>query len=214
MPSDIKITGITKAEHPGLYDSIEKLMRIFEINQIEIRIKPHLNNARVMGKTVEIGQPLIDDLSCDEIEGVLAHEFSHIHLLHTLTGFVLSLLFMGPLAYAIFTFKPNDVGSAILVLGSLFFLIYGFRARNWITLHQEVNADILAVYKTKNPEALQNALIKMQMKDFASKKHPLFSISNALLWALAYMLGVTHPELMVRIQYLEFSKKIVNISKT
>ena len=211
MTSDFIIKGINEKDFPDLFNSVLNLMKKFGINEIIIKIKPNYLNAAVRGKTIIVGKPLIDLLKTEEIEGIIAHEFSHIHLLHTLTSFFLSLFFLTPLIYSWITFNPKDIISVFFVFISILILIYGYRVRNWITLHQEINADILAVYHTKNPKALQNALIKLELKELSTKRHPLFSILNAILWGISYIFGFTHPELMKRIQYLELTSKIADV---
>jgi len=211
MTPNFIIKGITENDYPDLYNVILNLMKKFELKEITLKIKPNYNNASVRGTIITIGEPLLKRLKTEEIEGIIAHEFSHIHLLHTLTSFILSLIFLAPLTYSWITYNPQDITSGLLVFISIIVVIYGYRVRNWITLHQEINADILAVYYTKNPKALQNALIKLELKSLSSKRHPLFSILNAILWGISYIFGLTHPELLKRIQYLDLTEKIINI---
>jgi Zn-dependent protease with chaperone function len=209
MSETYMIEGITSVDYPDLYNTIEKMMKKFQISKIRIFIRPKLNNALIMGNFVFIGAPLIKMFKKDELEVVMAHEFSHSYLRHSLSSFFLSMLFLFPLLYSFFTFIPNNTISAIFVLFGLLILIYGYRIRNWITLHQEINADILAVHYTQNPKALQNALMKMEIENLTSKPsffHFLFI--NGILWIIAYLFGLTHPKITDRLQYLDLLNKI------
>lgn len=209
MSETFVIDGIKKEDCPDFYDSIQKMMEKFQIPRIRIFVRPKLNNVLIWGNFVFIGKTLIKNFDKDELEVVIAHEFSHHHLRHSLSSFFLGLLFMFPLLYSLFTFTPNNPISAIFLLIGLIILIYGYRIRNWITLHQEINADILAVYYTKKPKALQNALMKMEIEGLTS--HPSFFHSlflNGIFWLIAYLFGFTHPKIIDRLQYLDLLNRI------
>jgi Zn-dependent protease with chaperone function len=203
------IMGIHNDNYPDLYELLQKMMNKFEIPKIRIFIKPKLNNAMIFGNFVFIGDPLIKMFTKDELEVIIAHEFSHKYLRHSLSSFFLSMIFMLPLLYFLYTFNPKNTVSAILLLIGLLIFIYGFRIRNWINLHQEINADILAVFHTNKTKELQNALMKMEIRDLTSRPsfiHSLFM--NGILWIIAYIFGFTHPKIADRLEYLELLNSV------
>jgi len=202
MPETYVINGLDKNDYPDLYEILLKLMNKFKIHKIRVSIKPKLNNAFVFYHFVVIGEPVIKKLKKNELEAVIAHEFSHIQLRHVLTSFFLSLLFISPFIYFSITFQPNLTSAIFWIIG-LMILIYGYKVRNWITFHQEINADILAIYHTKDSKALQNALLKMELEFLTSKPSFLYSlIINGIVWVIAYIFGFTHPKITDRIQYI------------
>jgi heat shock protein HtpX len=211
-PDQYIIKGLKREENPDLYDLVLSLMKKMGFHKIKISIKPRLNNAYALGNNICLGEPLLKKLNKDELEGVIAHEFSHIHLRHSLTALFLSLLFMFPLLFFWVSFRPNDPTSAILVVLGLMIMIYGYKIRNWITFHQEINADILAIVYTKKANALKNALLKMEVERLTIKHsflHALFI--NGIFWIIAYIFGFTHPKLTDRIQYLNLLTAIDDI---
>lgn len=210
MNPEFVITGITEADYPEFYGTLQGLMKKYELHDIRIIIKPGYKNASAVGKTIKIDDMFIKNFSKDELEGILAHEFSHMYLQHPLTMLVLNILFYIPFFWTVITFKPNNIASAIFIFISMFIIIYWFRIRNWILLHLEINADILAVYHTKNPMALQSALIKMKIAKLTSQRSRLSSLKNGFLWLVSYLFGFTHPEIIARIQYLDIAAKMVS----
>ena len=217
MDSNFKITGIQKEQYPSLYSSIEKLMALYDIGKVRVVIRQKYEGAAtitLVKNFLIIGKPLLENLDNNEIEGVLSHEFSHIYNRDTFSALVISIFFMLPFFLIWLTIDLQNITAtnALFVLLALFFWIYGFKVRNWIILNYEIRADREAVIKTKNPAALQNALIKLTTRPFFSKKRPgfIYKINESLEWIIGYFFGFEHPHLKERIEYLDFANRLIS----
>jgi heat shock protein HtpX len=216
MSPDPRIKGINEEEYPVLYSSIVRMLDLYKIDNVNVSIKSKFQNVVTFTfywNYIIIGRPILDSLDTREMEGVLSHEFSHIYNRDTLSAAVISLLFMAPFAYFCYTADPKNVSvtSAILILFSLMFWIYGFKVRNWIILENEIMADREAVLKTQNSRALQNALIKLSLLPMYSNKRPgiISTIFECGLLTVSYFFGFTHPKLKERIEYLDFADRLI-----
>lgn len=197
------IKGVTAEEYPEFYEILEKLMNICKIKKIRIFIRPKLNNACILGKYIIIGKPILEKFTRDELEAIMAHEFSHNHLRHSLSSVFLGLIFLIPLIYSYLMYNPGDSFSALLFLVGIVIWICGIRINNWITLHQEISADILSIHYTQNPKALQKALIKLEINSLAENSSFLQTLKGGIRWVIFYLFGFTHPSVTERLQYLE-----------
>lgn len=134
-------------------------------------------NAAVAGivrwsRQIFLTDALLTNLSEDEIETVVAHEFGHVHYNHVATYFIFSMTYF--LGYAMFSIY---IGAPILarlpemaVLASIetvaflflyFVLVFGYLSRRF-----EHQADIYAVELTGNPEAFKSALNRLARLNF------------------------------------------------
>ena len=146
MNSDYKIHGVNQEEYPSLYSSLLRIMELYRINSVNVSIRPNLQNVitfTLIKNYLIIGKPVLDSLDDIEMEGVLSHEFSHIYNRDSLSALIISVLFAAPFFFLWLTTDPKNISiiSALFIILSLFFWIYGFKVRNWVILENEIAAD-------------------------------------------------------------------------
>ena len=161
---------------------------------------------------------LLDKLDKYELEGVIAHELSHIKnydiLLSTVVsvfvGFVVILSdFFTRIAFRRRSNRDNDNGNAIIAIIAILFLIlspiFATLMQLAISRKREYLADASAIEITRNPDGLISALQKISgdpdILEAANKSTAHMYISNPLkekksdLWS-------THPAIEKRIEAL------------
>ncbi len=168
---------------------------------------------------VTVTQGALDNLNRDQLQGVIAHEFSHIlngdmRLNIQLMGWVFGLFVVALVGRMILSFAPRDrrssnnvavaVGLAVMVLGYLG-LFFGRLLQAAVSRQRERLADASGVQFTRNPEGLKDALIKIAALPEGSAigaagaeqaAHMFFAEGLERVFA-------THPPLMERIQELD-----------
>mgnify|MGYP000863928071 CR=1 FL=1 len=216
MEAGYKIKGMKEEEYPVLFAIIKNLMGIYNIKKIRVFIRPKFENAcalSLFGNYLIIGKPFIENLDTDELEAVISHEFSHLFNRDSFSVLILSIIFCSPTVVFYLLIDPNSPSFLMITLFflSLIFLIYGFKIRNWITFHHELRADREAVLRTRKPKALQSALIKITTQPLISPNRPShFALFiESIYWLIAYFIGFEHPHLKERIEYLDFTNKIL-----
>lgn len=217
---------VTRLEEPELYNLLENLCisQGMTMPRLEI-IETHARNAFASGvseKTysITVTRGLMNSLAKDELEGVLAHELSHIR--HgDVRLLIVTIIFTGMIGFAaqmvwssfrhgfVYSSRSNGKksgGGALLLLGVLLVLWVGYFAtllmRFALSRRREYMADAGAVELTKNPEGLMRALMRISGKDqipAAPADIGLMCIENH-----APFLGLfaTHPPIEARIKML------------
>lgn len=177
---------VTRKEEPQLYNLVENMCIAsgVQMPRIEI-IETHARNAFASGindKTycITVTRGLMQSLSRDELEGVLAHELTHI-LNRDVRLLMVCIVFTGMLGvaaqllwsnfrYALWVpRRRNGTGKGggiwIFLLALLAILWIGYLAtlltRFAISRKREFMADAGAVQITKNPEAMMRALARI-----------------------------------------------------
>jgi len=169
--------------------------------------------------SIAVTQGILELLTDDELEGVLAHELGHVRNRDILTSSIVASLagaitMLSRFAYFAQLFgggggRDDRRGGG---LGGLFMIILAPIAATliqlWISRTREFEADATGAHITGNPNALASALEKL---DMYSKRIPMqASPSNAHLFIVAPMLGgasfanlfSTHPPIAQRIERL------------
>jgi len=197
-------------------------MRIYGFKTIKVKIwkKGFTAAALTLIKDrIYISKDMIESLNENEIEAVIAHEFSHLHHRDTLLILPIMLIFSAP--FFLFSlqsyFHPVSNTDAILIIFSLFVFSYGIKIVNWIKQNQEILADRDAAIKIKNPLYLESALIKIYNHPPVNGERAsrLSKIFQGFEYLKAYFLGFTHPFLKERIEHIEFANRILdNLQKT
>ena len=167
---------------------------------------------------VSVTQGALDNLNRDQLQGVVAHEFSHIlngdmRLNIQLMGWVFGLFVVALIGRTILQFCPRGrrganglvaVGLAVMVLGYVG-LIFGRLLQAAVSRQRERLADASGVQFTRNPEGLKDALIKiatlpegsqLTAADAEQAAHMFFAEGMSRLFA-------THPPLLERIKELD-----------
>jgi Zn-dependent protease with chaperone function/uncharacterized tellurite resistance protein B-like protein len=157
------------------------------------------------------------NLNREQLQGVIAHEFSHIlngdmRLSMRLIGLTFGLMAVATAGRMLMRFSSHGRRSAapVLMLGLGVIAIgqIGFWAgrflQAWISRKRECLADASAVQFTRNPEGLRDALIRSAA---IGKQH----FASAAMEEVAHMLFLsgtrhwlaTHPPLLERVQALD-----------
>jgi len=176
---------------------------------------------------VAVTKGALDAFTRDEMQGVVAHEFSHIvnrdiRLNIRLTGMIFGILALG-LAGRILLRTAHFSGggrrdgraaAAILALGLALFVagytgvLLGRIIRAAVSRQREYLADAAAVQFTRNPEGLASALRKVgqqgsRLETPAAEEVSHFFFANGLRAGVTARLWGTHPPLTERIRRLD-----------
>ncbi len=193
-------------------------------------------NAFAAGSSIDeavvgVTRGTIEKLSRDELQGVIAHEFSHIlngdmKINLRLIGVIFGILVIGLLGYTIFRYAPYLMSSrgssnnknngaafgiALFVVGALVWLIgsigvfFGRLIQASISRQREYLADASAVQFTRNPNGIRDALRKIGGSSFHGTLHtPHAGECSHLFFADGFKsLFATHPPLPERIKAID-----------
>lgn len=182
---------------------------------------------------VAVTRGCIQRLSRDELQGVVAHEFSHIlngdmrlnmRLMGLLFG-ILMISMIGRMLFHAMRFMPmrssrNDknggaagiaiaiflAGIGLMIVGSIG-VFFGRLIQAAISRQREYLADASAVQFTRNPDGIANALKKIGGLQYGSKiETPKAAEASHLFFADGGMFSyglATHPPLDVRIRAIQ-----------
>jgi Zn-dependent protease with chaperone function len=172
---------------------------------------------------VTVTRGALDKLSRDELQGVIAHEFSHIvngdmRLNIRLMGMIFGILVLALIAQRVLIYGPrggrDDKGASAVVMVAFAVLILGYIGvffgrliKASVSRSRELLADSSAVQFTRQTVGLAGALKKLYALEAGSKlqeshaeevSHMLFGdgVGYSALFA-------THPPLVARIKRLE-----------
>jgi Zn-dependent protease with chaperone function len=181
---------------------------------------------------IAVTQGALDNLSRDELQGVIGHEFSHLlngdmRLNLQLMGWLFGLLVVALIGRKLLRYAPHgDKAAPFLIGGGLAVMILGYVGMFFARLLQagvsrqrERLADASSVQFTRNPDGLKGALVKIAGLGQGSK------IVGADAEQAAHMLFApgldrffqTHPPIAERIKELDphFDvKRLPSISST
>jgi STE24 endopeptidase len=213
MPLFNKFTPLEEGE---LKDVLEKYARendfhlkgIFKMDESKRTTKP---NAFFTGfgksRRIVLYDTLIENYSCEELLGVLAHEMGHYKLKHTPkmiiaaileTGFMfftLSLFINNSELFAAFKMENLSVYASLLFFGFLYSPISTIIAivMNIFSRKREYEADRFAVETTGKGEEMITAL----------KKLSIDTLSNLTPHPLKVFFFYSHPPVLARIQAIK-----------
>lgn len=218
---------VTREQLPRAYEVVERLTQKIGIPMPKIYVIPNESpNAFATGRnpqhaSVAVTEGILNLLTDEELEGVLAHELGHVRnrdilissIAATLAGAITMLARMGYWASLFGGMGGRDdrdrgggglVGLLMLILAPIAATLIQLA----VSRSREYQADATGAQLTGNPYALANALRKL---DAYSKRIPMqASPSNAHLFIVAPMLGgmsfanlfSTHPPIAKRIERL------------
>ena len=217
---------VTREQLPRAYDVVERLTSRAGLPMPKIYVIPTESpNAFATGRnpkhaSVAVTHGILNLLTDEELEGVLAHELGHVRNRDILTSSIAATLAgaITILARMAFWFgamsgmggdrRDRDGGG----LGALFMLIFApFAAmliQLWVSRTREYEADATGAHLTGNPYALASALEKISA---SSRRIPLLAsptsahlfIVQPLLSGRMFMsLFSTHPPIEKRIERL------------
>ncbi len=213
---------VTRQDEPELYNLLENLCisQGMPMPHMEI-IETHARNAFASGISksnfsITVTRGLMNSLSKDELEGVLAHELTHIKNLDVrlliiciiftgLFGF-LSQLAWSNIRYSLFFGRRrNNNGSTVIIVIFIAIILWlGYMAtllmRFALSRSREYMADAGAIEITKNPDAMMRALMRISRRD----KIPESTDDIAMMCIENHkpFMGIfaTHPPINRRIQ--------------
>jgi len=216
----------TREELPRAYATLERLTAKQGLPMPKVFVIPQDSpNAFATGRnpahaSVAVTQGILNLLTDEELEGVLAHELGHVRNRDILTSSIAATLagaitLMARMAWFAQIFGGYGGGGSRRREGggisTLFMIILAPIAATLIQLaisrSREYEADATGAHMTGNPYALASALQKL---DGYSKRVPLqASASTAHLFIVAPLIGggfgslfSTHPPIPLRIQRL------------
>jgi heat shock protein HtpX len=221
-----KAQPVTREELPRVYQVVERMIGRMNIPMPRIYVIPDDSpNAFATGRNpnhaaVAVTRGILNLLSDEELEGVLAHELGHVRNRDILTSSVAAALAGAITMLASFArwgmifggMGGSDRRRGGGGLGALFMIILAPIAATLIQLaisrSREYEADATGAHITGNPYALASALEKL---DAYSKRLPLqASASTAHLFIVAPLISsggiaslfATHPPIKDRIARL------------
>ncbi len=176
---------VTRNDEPELYNLLENLCiaKGMPMPRLEI-IETHARNAFASGIdeksfSVTVTRGLLNSLQKDEVEAVLAHELTHIEN-RDVRLLIVCIIFTGMIGFAAqlawsnarySMFMPRNSnnrsnGGALLLMTSVALILWiGYMAtlfmRFALSRRREYMADAGAVDKTKNPDAMMRALLRI-----------------------------------------------------
>jgi heat shock protein HtpX len=210
---------VTREELPRAYAAVERLTQKIGIPMPKIYVIPNDSpNAFATGRnpqhaSVAVTQGILDLLTDEELEGVLAHELGHVNNRDILIGSVAATIAGAITMVSRFGFffgggRDERRGGGI---GALLMLILAPIAATliqlWVSRTREYDADATGAHFTGNPYALASALGKL---DAYSRRLPMQATpSTAHLFIIQPFLGInfgslfsTHPPIAKRIERL------------
>jgi len=217
---------IQKSDEPKLHEIVENLAKEMKIPKPKLYlVKLPILNAFACGRSpkhaaVAVTTGLMKHLNSDEIEGVLAHELSHVTNRDTLTSTIAATV-AGAIAYiaqmawwGMFGGNRREGGSAILLPLIILAPLAATLIQLAITRTREYAADKTGALTSKKPLALASALEKISkvashypLKGNSATSH-LFIVNPFRGDALVNLFS-THPPVHLRISRLkELAKEI------
>ena len=213
---------VSPEQAPGLHAMIERLCIQADLPKPKIAVADtDVPNAFAMGRsqknaTVCATTGIMRRLSPAELEGVMAHELTHVKnrdvMIMTIVSFFASVASM-ILQFAFFFGGDDDEGGApVLLILAVSFLVYALSFFLMLALsrYREFSADLGAALITGRPSALSSALMKISgaMESIPSQDLRKAEELNAFFIIPARAKGslksifATHPPMEKRIERL------------
>jgi heat shock protein HtpX len=219
---------VTPQEAPELHGMIDRLCAMADMPKPRVGVADlDMPNAFATGRSpnravVCVTTGILGKLSAEELEGVLAHELSHVAhrdvmvmTIASSAGIVAGMLTRGSQYGAIFGGGRRDNSGGLptwliaLIISLVVYAISFFLTR-LLSRYREMCADRAGAYLTQKPGALATALQKITgemsaipQKDLrASQSMNAFFIAPAISGATLKTLTSTHPSLEQRLEQL------------
>jgi len=216
---------VSPEQMPELHGVIDRLCALAEIPKPRVGISElDIPNAFATGRSPDravvcVTTGIMGKLTPEELEGVLAHELSHVAhrdvLVMTVAasaGIVAGMLMQGSQYGAIFGRRDKNGAAFFFITLIISVVVYAvsFFLLRLLSRYRELCADRAGAYLTMKPAALASALQKISgemasipQKDLrASKAMNAFFIAPAISGASLKTLTSTHPSLEQRLEQL------------
>lgn len=210
-----KAQPVTQEDTPDLYAAVETLTKQADIPMPKLYIIPtDTPNAFATGRNknhaaVAVTSGLLKLMNKEEVEGVIAHELSHIKhkdiLISTMAATIASAVV---LLSRWSVFFGGDDGSAISAIAiAIVAPVAATLVQTAISRSREFEADAGSARITRNPEGLAQALMKLstsahQLPMGANPATAHMFIVNPLSGSTIMSLFSTHPPVEKRIERL------------
>lgn len=221
---------VSKEEYPVLHDIVEKLAQKANLPKPKVGVmSSQVPNAFATGKSpkssvVVASQGILQILNREELEGVLAHEITHVRnrdvtvitlasLFSTIAWFLMQSSMFGAMwgGYGYGYGRQQQGGGVFLILivaGLVWFL--SFLVIRAISRYREFAADRGGAYLTGQPMSLSRALMKISGEVKTAPKKELtklegmnaFFIIPAITGSSIAKLFSTHPPIEERVKRL------------
>ncbi|MFN8194899.1 MAG: zinc metalloprotease HtpX [Nocardioidaceae bacterium] len=221
---------VTPEQAPELHGMIDRLCAMADMPKPRVGVADlDLPNAFATGRSPEravvcVTTGILGKLNAEELEGVLAHELSHVAhrdvLVMTIAssaGIIAGMLTRGAQfgGFGLFRSRGNSNGGGMpaylvaLVVSLVVYAISFFLTR-MLSRYRELCADRSGAYLTMKPEALASALQKITGEISSIPQRDLrtsgamnaFFIAPAISGATLRTLSSTHPSLEQRLEQL------------
>jgi len=207
---------VTKSQEPILYDAVETLSAKAKIPVPKVYIIPENSpNAFATGRNedhaaVAVTSGILKILNKDELEGVIAHELSHIKhkdiLISTMAATIASAVILLS-RWTMFFGGSDDNGMIKTIAVAIIAPVAATLIQMAISRSREYEADAGAAEVSGKPEALASALAKLSI---SAKQKPMDAnpstahmfIVNPLSGGTIMSLFSTHPPPEKRIERL------------
>lgn len=223
---------VTREQFPELHNLVERIVARNNLPKPKIAvINTRMPNAFATGKgpkssVVAVTTGLMDTLNTEELEGVIAHELTHIRnrdvlvltlasLFSTVAWYLMQFGFYGGLYGGVMGYggnrNNNSAGAMIIVIAvALLTWVVSFLIIRAISRYREFAADRGSAQMTGKPIELANALMKISgtMKNVPTRDLRqeeglnAFFIVPALSGSTIGNLFSTHPPIQKRVQKL------------
>ncbi|WP_166391736.1 zinc metalloprotease HtpX [Nocardioides ochotonae] len=219
---------VTPQQAPELHGMIDRLCTMADMPKPRVGISDSpIPNAFATGRSpqrsaVVVTTGILKTLTTEELEGVLAHELSHVAHRDVLVmtaassaGIVAGMLAQGSQYGAMFGGNRRDNNNGLpiwllVLLVSVVTYAVSFVLIKLLSRYRELSADRSGAYLTMNPQALASALQKITgemnsipQKDLRSAQTMnAFFIAPAIRGASLKTLTSTHPTLEQRLEQL------------
>src|SRR6478735_6570357 len=219
---------VSPEQAPELHGMIDRLCALADMPKPRVGIADtDLPNAFATGRSpqrsvVVVTHGILKRLDAEELEGVLAHELSHVAhrdvLVMTVAssaGIIAAMLSRGAQWGAIFGGNRRDSNSGlpvwlVVLVFSMVTYVVSFLLLKLLSRYRELSADRAGAYLTMKPEALASALQKITGeintipdRDLrASQSMNAFFIAPAARGISLRTLTSTHPTLEQRLEQL------------
>ncbi len=226
-----KVHIVTREEEPRLYDTVQRLSEKAGLPMPEVGVSEmNMPNAFATGRNpqnaaVVATRPLLNLLNDAELEGVLAHELSHVKHRDILVMSVASAMasivsFVARMAVwgAVLNNRENPSGLIIAILAEITLPFAAMLVQLGVSRNREYYADEDGARLTGKPMALASALVKLETGCSASSNN-YDSPSTASMW-ISNPFGVknsgiatlfrTHPSTQDRIERLKELDEEIN----
>jgi heat shock protein HtpX len=214
---------VSPQEAPGLHAMIERLCIQADLPKPRIAVADtHMPNAFATGRsqksaTVCATTGIMNTLSPSELEGVMAHELSHVKhrdvLIMTIASFFASIAAVILQFGFFFGGGDDDENPSILIVLLVSFVVYvvSFFLMLALSRYREFAADRGAAIVTGRPSALASALVKVSgamhqvpTQDLrqAERLNAFFIVPTSVKGAVQTLFA-THPPMEKRIERLQ-----------